>query len=79
MADAADHGFFGSYSETPEYHVMTPAGSLVPGKNSQYIFAMRMRAAEGLQTDQRFERLVFEHTEKLCRDVYELITGEPYV
>ncbi len=79
MADAADHGFCGAYCETPEYHVMTPAGSLVPGKNSQYIFAMRMRDSEGLQTDQRFERLVFEHTEKFCRDVYELITGEPYV
>lgn len=78
MADAADHRFCGSYSETPEYHVMTPAGSLVPGKNSQYVFAMRMRESERLQTDQRFERLIFEHTEKFCRDVYELLTGEPF-
>ena len=79
MADASDDGFSGNYCNTPEYHVMTPAGSLVPGKTSQYIFAMRMRDTDGLQTDLRFERLIFEHTGKLCRDVYKLITGEPYV
>ena len=50
-----------------------PAGSLVDGGNREYIFAMRMRDKDELQKDARFDILVFEHTEKFCQDVYELM------
>ena len=73
MANAEDARFFGTYANAPEYHIMTPAGSLVDGGNREYIFAMRMRDKDELQKDARFDILVFEHTEKFCQDVYELM------
>ena len=73
MANAEDARFFGTYANAPEYHIMTPAGSLVDGGNREYIFAMRMRDRDELQKDARFDILVFEHTEKFCQDVYELM------
>lgn len=73
MANAEDARFFGTYANAPEYHIMTPAGSLVDGGNREYIFAMRMRDKDELQKDARFDILLFEHTEKFCQDVYELM------
>ena len=43
-----------TYANAPEYHIMTPAGSLVDGGNREYIFAMRMRDKDELQKDARF-------------------------
>ena len=73
MANAEDARFFGTYPDSPEYNIMTPAGSMLDAGNREYIFAMRMGARADLQNDERFDKLIFEHTEKFCQDVYELM------
>lgn len=71
MADAADVRFGEGMDKDVEYNLMTPAGSLPLMRNvGQYAYAMRLRESDDLVRDKRFDRLVFEHSEELCRDIY---------
>lgn len=76
MADAMDVRFREGMDGNPEYNLMTPAGSqpLMEG-TMQYAYAMRMRREDDLVNDVRFDRLVFEHSEVLCRDIYKRMEG----
>lgn len=69
MADASDVRF---REGTAGYNLMTPAGAQPLMRNTaQYAYAMRLRESDDLAKDPRFDRLVFEHTEELCRDIYK--------
>ncbi len=72
MADAADVRFRERPDGDMEYDLMTPAGSQPLMRNTmQYAYAMRLREGDDLTQDIRFDRLVFEQSEKLCRDIYK--------
>lgn len=72
MADAMDVRFREGLDGNTEYNRMTPAGSQPLMRNTmQYAYAMRLRESDDLAKDARFDRLVFEQSEKLCRDIYK--------
>lgn len=68
MADA----YTFSQGEGAEYNIMTPAGSQpLMRSRREYAYAMRLSREDDLAKDARFQRLVFKHSEKLCRDIFE--------
>lgn len=76
MADATDDGLW----EEAEYNRMTPSGSQPLMRNvMQYAYAMRLGSEDDLVKDERFVRLIFEHSEELCRDIYERMEQGKYL
>lgn len=76
MADCMDKRFWMGNGKEPEYNVMMPAGTWPCIKGGrQYVYAMRLHEEDDLTGDERFDRLVFEHTEELCRDIFRLMDG----
>ena len=76
MADAADDRLW----EEAEYNRMIPSGSQPLMRNvMQYAYAMRLGSEDDLVRDERFVRLIFEHSEELCRDIYERMEQGKYL
>ncbi|MCU6763235.1 Uncharacterised protein [uncultured Roseburia sp.] len=71
-----DERFYHPEEKSINCGVMFPAGSQPFMRcSTQYSYAMQMGAEDDLRNDQRFDCLIFEHTEKLCQEIFDKMCG----
>lgn len=70
-AIAGNPGFYKKRGNRKNTGLMIPAGEIPFLRcHPQYSYAMKMKPEDDLREDDRFECILFEHTEALCRAVY---------
>lgn len=71
-----DKRFYQPEGDSANCGIMLPAGSQPFMRcNMQYSYAMQMGFEDDLRNDERFDCFVFEHTEKLCWEIFDKMCG----